>query len=283
MPESPLRRFGIAWVTSRTAAAPLGCADGGGPRQRPRRRAAGVAVLVAAAVLALAACGGPITPGVASLGKSGGSGGAGPKGHSRSRGDRTGSGPSQTANATGLLHEWTTCIRTHGDPNQSDPTVNATRDIEVRIPATAQTLANEVHTGTTPCSHDMAAASSALRNGQPPPPPWTETQAVRFTDCMRANGVPGYPDPTPRTPTSTSFRGTGVTPTSPTVKKATQMCTKKLGLSSPGTGRYSQAGVVQVRSGSSPPGAAPSGTEGPTPVTGGNASAGAAGNAGADG
>jgi hypothetical protein len=243
----------------------------------PGRRVAALAALLVTAA-ALGACGGPSTSGVASLGKDDGNGGAAAQDHARTRTHHGSNATTSTADATKLLDEWTTCIRGHGDPNQADPTIDATKDIEVHIPSTAQTLSHEVHTGSTPCSHDMAAAASALRGGQPPPPAPTEAQDVEFADCMRANGVPGYPDPTPETPNRTNFRGTGVTPTSPAVKKATELCSKKLGLPYPGTGRYAQGGVVQVTSGTPPPGGAPHATGGPLRVTGGNGNVGSGAN-----
>src|ERR1700721_382799 len=72
----------------------------------------GVAVLVAAAAIALRACGGgPSSPHVASLGTSNSNG----NGH----GTGTSTSSPHAGNATQLMDEWATCMRAYGDPNQT--------------------------------------------------------------------------------------------------------------------------------------------------------------------
>src|ERR1700680_881332 len=48
---------------------------------------------------------------------------------------RGGSGSTTTTlpdgNPTRLLDEWADCMRSHGDPNQADPTIDANNDIDV--------------------------------------------------------------------------------------------------------------------------------------------------------
>jgi hypothetical protein len=38
-------------------------------------------------------------------------------------------------NAAQLLAEWAACMRSHGDPNQADPTIDANKVIEITLPA----------------------------------------------------------------------------------------------------------------------------------------------------
>ena len=89
------------------------------------RRSGGMAAVAAAAAIGLAACGGSSSPHVASLGNSSGNASASttttlPKG-----------------NPTQLLDEWASCMRSHGDPDQVDPTIDANEVIHITFPADA--------------------------------------------------------------------------------------------------------------------------------------------------
>ena len=91
------------------------------------RRSAGLAVLAAVAALGLAGCGGghstPRSPacrpppswGAPADGNSGGSSAT----------------TLPTGNATGLVDDWAACMRSHGDPNQADPVIDADRVIKI--------------------------------------------------------------------------------------------------------------------------------------------------------
>jgi hypothetical protein len=215
---------------------------------RTCRRPGGLAVLVAAAI-GLAACGsGASTPQVASLGTSSGGGDSG--GGSSTAGS--------SGNATQLVDEWAACVRTHGDPSQADPVIDSAGDIEITMRNVSPEQSQEAHDSSGPCGHYLAEASSVLRNGQPPPQGPSQAQLVKYAECMRANGVPDYPDP--GTNGTTSFRNTGVDPNSPSVQKAGKVCAKKTGMPATYSGA-TEPGVVQVRSyngnGAPPPGSAP--------------------------
>lgn len=198
------------------------------------RRSLGVACLAAAAVIGLSACGGAATSRVASLA-------ANTSGTSTSTATSAiataSSGRSSTAttaavrggNATRLVDEWATCMRSHGDPSQADPTIDAYGVINITIPAgsAAVTLANEVHAAADPCNRYMAAASAALRAANPVAPPPDQAELLKYVQCMRANGVPNYPYPTGN---ETSFQGTGVDPNSPHVERVNNLCGQKLHL-----------------------------------------------------
>src|SRR5579863_9619458 len=83
----------------------------------------GLAVLCAGGAIGLAACSGSSSPPqVASLGKTSGDS----------------SVTSTTAPARSpaqLLDEWAVCMRSHGDPEQVDPTVDATKVIQITLGA----------------------------------------------------------------------------------------------------------------------------------------------------
>ena len=236
-----------------------------GPRARPGtyRQSGSLAVLVATASFGLAACSGGTasSPHVASLGNSstGVPSPVGSSGH--------GSGRSATrlsrGDPTQLLDQWAACIRRRGDPGQTDPTIDANKVIHIVMPANMPPeVSSEVHGSTGPCSNYELAAESALRGGHPAPQGPSQVALVKYSECMRANGVPKYPDPTGDT---TNFQGTGVDPNSPIVQRANDVCARKTGMPASYTTGDGVPGEVMVRgaqvpSGAVPSGAAPNGT-----------------------
>lgn len=258
------------------------------------RRCGALAVLAAAATILFAACGGGAdSPQIASLGASttlgasssasGGNAGSattGGKASSAAGGGKASSATSNpkaspatsdpTGNATALLDEWTTCIRSHGDPNQVDPTIDANRDIDIRMQNVSETLANEVHGSTGPCSSYLVAAANVLRAGQPAPQAPDAAQTAKYVDCMRANGVPNYPDPSANG--ETNFRGTGVDPNSPIFEKADKVCSKKAGIPyyAPGTEPPGVIKVMDCNGGCPNGGLPPGGKGGPIQAPSGN-------------
>ena len=193
---------------------------------RMHRRPGALAVLVAAAALALAACSsGSSTPQVASLGASAGSGASTDPG--TSSGTSGGSTPA-TQSASGptrLVNEWAACERNHGDPDQADPTIDASGVVNIIIPQGAQPAGN-LHERTGTCGEYLAAAQNELRAANPVAPPPDQSEYLKYVSCMRANGVPDYPYPTGDT---TNFIGSGVDPDSPSVERVNQLCGKKIG------------------------------------------------------
>jgi hypothetical protein len=224
------------------------------------RRSGGLAVLAAAAAIGLAACsGGSSTPQVASLGNSAGT-------PASSGGGGASPAASGSGNATQLLDEWTTCIRGHGDPNQVDPTVDSNSDIDITMENVSPTLSGDVHGGTGPCSNYLNAASAALRGGQPAPQAPSMAVQLKYAECMRANGVPAFPDPNGSQDQSLG----NVDPNSPTFENADALCSKKTGETYSPPGKETP-GVIKVTSCNAPPGKqCPAG--GPGSLTGGGGS-----------
>jgi len=130
-------------------------------------------------------------------------------------------------NATKLVDEWAACERSHGDPNQADPIIDAYGVINITTPPLgAGGLAGGPQNATGTCSEYLAAAQSLLRAANPVPPPPDQVEYLRYVTCMRANGVPNFPYPTGD---KTNFNGTGVDPNSPFVQKVNKGCGKNIG------------------------------------------------------
>ncbi len=216
------------------------------------RRSGGLAVLVAAAVTGLAACSGSAnSPQVASLGSSTGSGSGG----------STASGGVTTGNATRLLDEWAACMRGHGDPSQTDPTIDANKVIHISMRNVSQAVSSEAHGSTGPCSRYELAAENALRGGQPPPQAPPLSAQLKYAECMRANGVPKYPDPTGSS--DTDLGALGIDVNSPAFQNANKLCVKKTGMPAYWATGTGVPGEVQVRSCNAPAGmSCPSGGPG---------------------
>jgi hypothetical protein len=207
-----------------------------GRRQEMTRmglRPGALAILAAAAALALAACGGAAAaPQVASLGTSPGtssdqgtSASASTPGTSNSSSSSGGTRATIAGNVTPLLNEWAACERSHGDPDQSDPTVSADGVIHIYVPQGAQP-AGDLHERTGTCSQYVAQAANELKAANPVAPPPDQAEQLKYVACMRANGVPNYPYPNGD---QTTFNGTGVDPDSPAVQRVNQLCGKKIG------------------------------------------------------
>jgi hypothetical protein len=186
------------------------------------------------ATLALAGCSssGSSAPRVASLGTSPGPGpstSADPvtSASPGTSGGTSGGGTSVTiaGNVTPLLNQWAACERSHGDPDQTDPTVSAAGVIDIEVPQNAQP-AGDLHERTGTCSQYVAQAANELRAANPVAPPPDQSEYLKYVACMRANGVPDYPYPDGD---QTNFNGTGVDPDSPAVVRVNDLCGKKIG------------------------------------------------------
>jgi hypothetical protein len=190
------------------------------------RRPGALAALVAAAALALAACtSGSSTPQVASLGTSADPGISTSPGTGSSTSGGSTPATQPPSDATRLVDEWAACERSHGDPNQADPTIDATGVIYIAVPQGAQPT-GDIHDLTGTCTQYLATAQNELRAANPVAPPPDQAEQLKYVACMRANGVPNYPYPTGDT---TNFMGTGVDPNSPAVERVNQLCGKKIG------------------------------------------------------
>ena len=184
-------------------------------------RSAALAVIVAAVVLGLGGCGtttASSSPSVANISTT----------TIATYNGRTAITVPKNTAAESLV-EWANCMRGHGDPNQPDPTIDSRGGINIFIPGSAASLSNGVHNGTAPCHGYLAAASADLRAGVTDLTPPDQDALVKYSQCMRANGVPNYPDP--GTGGTTNFNGTGIDLNSPFFLRANDKCGKQVGAS----------------------------------------------------
>ena len=209
------------------------------------RRWGGLAALVAAAAIGLGACSdsssppasqGTTSPTVASLPTSTRAGTS--SGHS----DGTTTTTLPNGEPTRLLDEWANCMRSHGDPDQVDPTVDTTKVIQITLGAG---YAGGLRGGSGACGAYLSAAEAALGGGTPPASLDDET-ALKFAQCMRANGVPDYPDPTGNSQAIRSTSGSDLNPADPTFQAAATLCTKKTGFVSKFSTGAPQPGSISV-------------------------------------
>jgi hypothetical protein len=192
--------------------------DRGLRRIRPPRT--GLLAIAAGITLLTAACSSSTsTPRVASLGTSS----AGTTATATSP-----ASPAPTGSPAQLLDEWATCMQSHGDPGQTDPTIDSNKVIHITYPAnSAAGAGGQDKTG--PCASYLTAASTALRGGQPVQKP-DPAKLLAFSECMRANGIPDFPDPSGGGLQIRVSPGSDLNPDNAKFKNAAKLCAKKTGV-----------------------------------------------------
>jgi hypothetical protein len=133
------------------------------------------------------------------------------------------------------------CVRTHGVPNFPDPSGNGNVGLRVQNNNGSMTV-----NGAAVSAPAFEAAQKACRAklpnaGRPQPLSASRRQAlINFSACMRAHGLPGFPDPifNGGAVELRLNRGGGLDPNSPAFKSAQTACasiTRQAGLG-PGAG-----------------------------------------------
>jgi hypothetical protein len=151
------------------------------PRARPRPAAGLAAAIVGIAVVGMlaAACGG--SPSSAGPGGSGGSPSAGASAGS----------PSAVA--------YSGCMRSHGVPNFPDPTSGG--DVAKGDAQEFGVSSTEYHAAQTACQHLYPATGGSIQQcyatGDCPPAVVQQALTLmrKYARCLRAHGVPDWPDP----------------------------------------------------------------------------------------
>src|SRR5262249_42050781 len=184
--------------------------------------------------LAATACGADgKSPSVANLGGSTTTTAAPPASSSGGGPSGGGSGPRSGFTLKGgkEMAKFASCMRKHGVPNFPDPSSDGSVTITSgsRIDPNSPAFRN----GQKACEKYMP------RGGQAPSPAQQaklQAQALKFSACMRAHGLPNFPDPQ-FSPGRMSIRiqGKGIDPNSPIFKAAQKACAKDLPGASTGT------------------------------------------------
>jgi len=179
------------------------------PRRGSHRRRAGplaagltiarIAVGLLAAGLLAAACGGSSGPGVANAGPT--------------------SSASPGASGHGSLLAYSRCMRSHGITKFPDPDSHGDLGLNAGPGS-----------GIDPNSPQYKAADRACKHLMPAPNAGQAAQdrpaLLRYARCMRAHGIPDFPDPEPGGGLSIkASRGSDLDPNNPIYKAADRACT----------------------------------------------------------
>ena len=198
---------------------------------------------VVSASLLLAACGGSSSPsaGVAHIGTTSSSSPSSASGGSSGGTPESGE---TSASAQRKMVEFAQCMRTHGEPEFPEPSEGGIR------------IENHNGHGPNPESSQFQAAEKACSKYAPSkvaPSPAQQAkmqeQALKFSECMRHNGVPNFPDPkfsggATRVTLKAGGAG-GLDPSSPQFRAAQKACQSDLSFK-PGRG---PAGSVHAGAG----------------------------------
>jgi hypothetical protein len=163
---------------------------------RPERLT--LVAMIGASALALSACGGGSGP-IAS--------------------NQTGSGPGPGAVT------FAKCMRGHGVPEFPDPggkpaAGSSISILGAQLPPTINIRAPAFQSALNTCMKQFNAA-----HPRPPVSAAQKATAVKFAECIRAHGVPSFPDPTFPAGGGIAIRtGPGVNPDSPAFQHAQQVC-----------------------------------------------------------
>lgn len=152
------------------------------------------AIVAAVALALLAACGGSPSNNAAQLG----------------------SAASAQQNAVAFAR----CMRAHGVPNWPDPNSSGVFDKSKLTPQQLGASSSRDEAAQQACSHLLPNGGSGRTAAQVQQ---VKAQALRFSQCVRANGVPNFPDPdsTGRIPDPATV---GIDQGSPKFEAANQAC-----------------------------------------------------------
>jgi hypothetical protein len=166
------------------------------------RLIAGLAALTTLALLAGGCGGGAKTPTVAHLGSSttsstsSGGSWAGSGSSSSSSGSSSSSSQSGSASPDSQAVAYSACVRAHGVPNFPDPKVS-TNGNEVKVAIAV----NPSISGNPHFNSAQQACRKLLPGGEGGGPghqisPQEQSQYLKAAACIRAHGIPNFPDPT---------------------------------------------------------------------------------------
>jgi hypothetical protein len=178
-----------------------------------------ILILIALASLSITAagCGGkPASTGVAHL----------PSSTTTTTSSENGGSPTTAASKDQAIQRYASCMRSHGVPKFPDP----------QSSSGGMSLAIGPDTGVDPNSPQFKTAEKAchklMPNGGKAPSPAQQAKALaqmlKFSSCMRAHGLPDFPDPTSSGGgiqlSIGGKKGSGLNPRSPLFQAAQKAC-----------------------------------------------------------
>jgi hypothetical protein len=183
------------------------CDGARAPSRSSKRRARTAAVAIAATgALLLAGCGGSSPSNTATAGGGSGSSGGG--------GDSSAGAPPNSQGLTARALQFARCMRAHGITNFADPTNGG----ELTIPP-GDKDSPAFRSASQACQSLMSGGAGGVGpSGEKSD--MTRAQALTLAKCMRAHGVPNFPDPN----ASGAIPPGSVDPNSPQVKSALKAC-----------------------------------------------------------
>jgi hypothetical protein len=141
-----------------------------------------------------------------------------------------GSGPKRASAASNPQLKMSECMRAHGVPNFPDPTEGSGGE---GLSVNQSVGSDTITVGGIPFSgpvFDAAIKTCRFFGGGSAPPPVSESQKLqlfRFAACMRAHGVPNYPDPVFPAGGGIERPGAaGINPNSPSFQHAIKFCNR---------------------------------------------------------
>ena len=151
-----------------------------------------IAVVVGCSLLVISGCGSASKPSSAQLAKAAGL-----------------RNPSETASSFAKSQlAWAACIRSHGVPNLPDPTFGG-GGAQVNLSTPAGMLTSPAFFAAEKACTKLGLVGAG-QAAQQPPTAAQAAKAVAVSKCMRAHGVPNWPDPTTHVPTNVNTEGYGV-------------------------------------------------------------------------
>jgi hypothetical protein len=175
------------------------------PRRATRLAAAAA---VAAAAITLAGCGGASSPVVPSL--------------SAAAGHTAHTAQSRQASLAEALHLAGQCMRQHGISGLPDPTVGSDGQVDLNKSQLLAAPKSVQDRAVMACRAAFIAAQAATGHPAANAGPPSMSQLLAFSRCMRAHGIPNFPDPAPGTGEITLPPGTAKT--SPILAAASRAC-----------------------------------------------------------
>jgi len=151
-----------------------------------------------------------------------------------------------------LVDEWATCMRSHGDPDQADPTVDANKDIDIDWNPAITGGIFETNKGgqgnSGPGQYCRACLDAAQKasGGDQQPSGAEQVTLEKYSECMRSIGIPDFPDPTNGALSFNIGAGGDLNPNNSTFQHASRLCVQRTGAHVPGVGGPPPPGTIRL-------------------------------------